>query len=59
MATKDTSALERDEETTAFTMRLPVELHEAVKRCAVSEDRTVAQTIRVALRDYLSEHAAS
>jgi hypothetical protein len=35
-------------------VRLPTELHQAVKARAVEEDRTMAQTIRVALRYYLS-----
>lgn len=35
-------------------VRLPAELHEAVKARATEEDRTMAQTIRVALRYYLS-----
>jgi predicted HicB family RNase H-like nuclease len=34
-------------------VRLPVELHRAVKERANAEDRTMAQTIRVALRHYL------
>lgn len=36
-------------------VRLPSELHRAVKERAVEEDRTMAQTIRVALRYYLSQ----
>ena len=35
-------------------VRLPTELHEAVKTRSQEEDRTMAQTIRVALRYYLS-----
>ena len=35
-------------------VRLPAELHDAVKARATEEDRTMAQTIRVALRYYLS-----
>lgn len=35
-------------------VRLPAELHSAVKARAAEEDRTMAQTIRVALRFYLS-----
>ena len=35
-------------------VRLPVDLHEAVKGRATEEDRTMAQTIRVALRYYLA-----
>jgi len=35
-------------------VRLPSELHEAVKGRATEEDRTMAQTIRVALRYYLA-----
>ena len=34
-------------------VRLPRELHEAVLDRASAEDRTMAQTIRVALRYYL------
>lgn len=36
-------------------VRLPRDLHEAVLSRAHSEDRTMAQTIRVALRYYLQE----
>lgn len=36
-------------------VRLPAELHEAVKERAGEEDRTMAQTIRVALRYYLQQ----
>jgi predicted DNA-binding protein len=36
-------------------VRLPRELHEAVLARATKEDRTMAQTIRVALRYYLQE----
>ena len=35
-------------------VRLPVPLHDAVRARANEEDRTMAQTIRVALRYYLS-----
>lgn len=38
-------------------VRLPVELHQQVKERAVAEDRTMAQTIRVALRHYLQNTA--
>lgn len=38
-------------------VRLPAELHDAVKRRAQAEDRTMAQTIRVALRYYLNQTA--
>lgn len=34
-------------------VRLPTDLHDAVKQRAGQEDRTMAQTIRVALRFYL------
>lgn len=37
----------------ATYVRLPVELHEAIKRRSVEEERTMAQTIRYALRAYL------
>jgi hypothetical protein len=36
-------------------VRLPKDLHEAVLTRAEAEDRTMAQTIRVALRYYLQE----
>jgi hypothetical protein len=36
-------------------VRLPKDLHEAVLHRAIAEDRTMAQTIRVALRFYLQE----
>jgi hypothetical protein len=36
-------------------VRLPVELHEAVKERAREEERTMAQTIRLALRYYLQK----
>lgn len=35
-------------------VRLPRDLHEAVIARAKAEDRTMAQTIRVALRHYLN-----
>jgi predicted HicB family RNase H-like nuclease len=35
-------------------VRLPVELHQAVKDRAAADDRTMAQLIRVALRYYLA-----
>ncbi len=38
-------------------VRLPSELHRAVKERATAEDRTMAQTIRVALRHYLKTAA--
>jgi hypothetical protein len=39
----------------AVNVRLPRDLHEAVIGRAAAEDRTMAQTIRVALRYYLQE----
>lgn len=36
-------------------VRLPAELHEAVKERADQEERTMAQTIRLALRYYLQQ----
>ena len=38
----------------AMYVRLPKELHAAVKKQADAEDRTMAQMIRVALRHYLA-----
>ncbi len=35
-------------------VRLPAELHQAVKERSAAEERTMAQTIRVALRYYLN-----
>lgn len=36
-------------------VRLPAELHEAVKLRSQQDERTMAQTIRLALRFYLQE----
>lgn len=38
----------------AMCVRLPSELHEAIRERADAEDRTLAQLIRVALRYYLA-----
>lgn len=38
-----------------INVRLPRELHEAVLARAEAEDRTLAQTVRVAIRYYLRE----
>lgn len=35
-------------------VRLPEELHRAVKERSIAEERTMAQTIRLALRYYLN-----
>jgi hypothetical protein len=35
-------------------VRLPRDLHEAIKQRAIADDRTMSQTIRVALRYYLA-----
>jgi hypothetical protein len=49
------SAVSRqDKAEQAMYVRLPKELHEAVKTRSHEDDRTMAQTIRVALRYYLS-----
>ncbi len=37
-----------------FTLRLPADLHDALKARAKAEDRRLAQTFRAALRTYLS-----
>lgn len=42
-----------DGESRVFALRLPADLHEALKRRARAEDRRMAQTLRVALRAYL------
>jgi len=36
-----------------FTLRLPTDLHEALRQRAKAEDRRLAQTVRAALRAYL------
>lgn len=36
-------------------IRMPAELHEAVKAKAASEERSMAQAIRYALRQYLEK----
>lgn len=40
-------------------VRLPSELHAAVKQRAVADERTMAQTIRHALRYYLQQTSSS
>jgi len=37
-----------------YTLRLPVDLHEALKERALADDRRLAQTFRDALRTYLT-----
>jgi len=37
-----------------FALRLPADLHEALKQRAKAEDRRMAQTVRAALRAYLA-----
>jgi predicted transcriptional regulator len=49
----------RDRDRVVFTMRLPDDLHQALKQCAVEDDRTVAWTIRAALKPSLAERVAS
>ena len=36
-----------------YTVRLPQDLHEALRIRAKAEDRRLAQTVRAALREYL------
>lgn len=43
----------------AFVVRMPVALHEAIKAKAVQEDRSMASVIRRALRAYIGEGLAS
>lgn len=44
-------------DTKELVVRMPAELHEQLKARAEADDRTVAATIRVALRRYLaSDH---
>jgi predicted DNA-binding protein len=38
-------------------VRMPAELHEAVKTTAAREDRTMAQVVREALRNYTAAPA--
>lgn len=40
----------------ALVVRLPLEMHEQVKRQADEEERTMAQIVRRALRDYLARN---
>lgn len=42
---------------TAVVVRMPVELHDAVKRAAALEERSVAQTMRRAFREYCAATA--
>jgi len=44
-----------DKKTQATYVQLPSELHDQVKQRSAQDDRTMAQTIRVALRYYLTE----
>lgn len=39
-------------------VRMPADLHEAVKVAAVNEDRSMAQVVRAALRDYTGQAAS-
>lgn len=43
------------EKEVTFSMRLPVELHEAAKKRATAEDRPIAWIVRTALREYLAK----
>lgn len=43
-------------ETKELVVRLPVELHAEVKARAEHDDRSIAATIRIALRHYLKCH---
>ncbi|HEX5596808.1 MAG TPA: Arc family DNA-binding protein [Micromonosporaceae bacterium] len=40
----------------AITFDLPPELHEAVRRIAVSERRSITQTLIVAVDEYVQRH---
>ncbi len=52
-------ATEDEDSIKHLLVRLPADLHEAVKRRAEDEERSMAQTIRHALRRYLEERPAS
>ncbi|MGH9229526.1 MAG: ribbon-helix-helix protein, CopG family [Acidimicrobiales bacterium] len=47
-----------DTATKELVVRLPEELHAEVKERAQREERTIAQTIRLALRQYLRTEPA-
>lgn len=48
-----------DEKTTReLLVRLPVELHTQLKERAEQDDRSIAATVRVALKRYLAEDQA-
>lgn len=51
MASTRTSVTQAD--ATQILVRMPIDLYEEVKARAVDEDRSMAQTIRQALRRYL------
>lgn len=46
-----TDRLELEEQ---IAVRLPRETHEELKRQAAADERTVAQTVRLAIRQYLA-----
>jgi predicted DNA-binding protein len=47
--------LSLEKKTQATYVQLPTELHEQVRQRSEQDDRTMAQTIRVALRYYLTQ----
>jgi len=50
--------MERKVENKELVVRIPNDLHAQVKQRAEQEDRTIAATIRVALKQYLGIEAA-
>lgn len=42
-----------------FLVRLPTDLHRAVKAAAIAQDRSMAQVVRAALRLYLASETSS
>ena len=55
---QETETLGRVASEKAFVIRLPEELHAAVKQRAAIEERSMAQTVRRALRHYLEAEPA-
>ena len=40
-------------------VRVPAQMHDAIKRCAETEERTMSQVVRRALRRYLEAEEAA
>lgn len=57
MSDKRDPAAKKDE-LKPFVIRMPADLHQAIKSKAAAEERSMAQTIRHALRIYTGESSA-